>query len=169
MRGRSTDGGELRVHDLGGDGPDLLPAPGPGPHGLIWAPLAGSLTGFHLWSLDVRAHGDSTGPVGRALEWDGFADDVLAVVDAIGADRPFGVGHSMGGAALLRAEQLRPGTFRSLYCYEPVVVPAPPSGRAPAGNPMADAALRRRTTFADHDEARRNYRAKLPFASLHPD
>ncbi len=169
MRVRSTDGVELRVHDLGGDGPDLLLAHGTGLHGLIWAPLAGSLPGFHLWSFDVRAHGDSTAPVGRALEWDGFADDVLAVVDAIGADRPFGVGHSMGAAALLRAEQLRPGTFRSLYCYEPVVVPGPPTRPAPVSNPMADAALRRRATFADHDEARRNYGAKPPLAGLHPE
>ena len=88
MRVSSTDGVELEVHDLGGDGPDLLLVHATGFHGRVWEPLAAHLDGFHRWSVDMRAHGDSTAPDDRPLEWDGFADDVLAVVDALGLDRP---------------------------------------------------------------------------------
>ena len=169
MRVRSTNHVTLQVHDLGGDGPDLLFAHATGFHGRVWEPLARHLTGFRMWSLDMRAHGDSTAPVDRPLEWEGFADDVLAVVDELGLDHPYGVGHSKGGAALLLAEQRRPGTFCSLYLYEPVVMPPQyATGRNP-DNPLSNGARRRRDSFADVEEAVANYAAKLPFSTLHPD
>ena len=113
MRVRSSDGVHLKVHDLGGDGPPLLFAHATGFHGRVWEPLASHLPQFSKWSLDMRAHGDSTVPADRPLEWEGFADDVLAVIDALGLESPYGVGHSKGGAAMLRAEQRRPGTSTS--------------------------------------------------------
>lgn len=166
MRVDSTDGVELEVHDLGGDGPPLLLVHATGFHGLVWEPLASHLIGFRRWSIDMRAHGDSTAPLGRPLEWDGFADDVLAVVDALGLERPFAVGHSKGGAALLLAEQRRPGTFRSLYCWEPVVMPPEIALGHQPDNPLSNGARRRRPTFASHDEAFENYSAKPPFNGL---
>ena len=33
-----------------------------------------------------------------------------------------GIGHSLGAHAMLRAEASRPGTFASLYCFEPIFV-----------------------------------------------
>jgi len=169
MRVRSSDGVELQVHDLGGDGPPLVLVHATGFHGRVWEPLASNLTGYHCWSIDMRAHGDSTAPVDRPLEWQGFADDILAVVDALGLDRPFGVGHSKGGASLLLAEQHRPGTFRALYLYEPVVMtPEYATGR-PTENVLSAGALRRRDTFDSHDHAFENYASKPPFSSLDPD
>ena len=168
MRVRSSDGVELQVHDLGGDGPPLVLVHATGFHGRVWEPLASNLTGYHCWSIDMRAHGDSTAPVDRPLEWQGFADDILAVVDALGLDRPFGVGHSKGGASLLLAEQHRPGTFRALYLYEPVVMtPEHATGR-PTENVLSAGALRRRDTFDSHDHAFENYASKPPFSSLDP-
>lgn len=169
MRVRSSDGVELEVHDLGGEGPALVMAHATGFHGRVWEPLSRHLTGFHRWSIDMRAHGDSTAPVDRPLEWEGFADDILAVVDALDLDRPFGLGHSKGGAALLLAEQHRPGTFRALYLYEPVVMtPDHATGRS-AENPLSMGALRRRHTFDSHEHAFENYASKPPFSSLDPD
>jgi pimeloyl-ACP methyl ester carboxylesterase len=166
MRVDSTDGVELEVHDLGGDGPPLLLAHATGFHGLVWEPLASHLTGYRRFSIDMRAHGDSTAPLRRSLEWDGFADDVLAVVDALGLESPFAVGHSKGGAALLLAEQRRPGTFRSLYCWEPVVMPPEIAIGYQPDNPLSNGARRRRPTFASHDEAFENYALKPPFSGL---
>ena len=62
MRVPSTNGVEIKVHDLGGEGPPLVLAHATGFHGRVWEPLAAHLTGFHLWSIDMRAHGDSTAP-----------------------------------------------------------------------------------------------------------
>ena len=168
MRVPSTDGVELEVHDLGGDGPPLLLVHATGFHGRVWEPLAAHLDGFHRWSIDMRAHGDSTAPVGRALEWEGFADDVLAVVDHLGLDHPYAVGHSKGGAALVLAEERRPGTFRALFVYEPVIMtPEWAIGVAP-DNPLSVGARRRRSTFASTEEAIANYAAKPPFDTLDP-
>jgi len=169
MRVRSSNDVHLKIHELGGEGPPLLFAHATGFHGRVWEPLAAYLPQFSKWSLDMRAHGDSTAPIGRPLEWEGFADDVLAVVDALGLEQPYGVGHSKGGAALLLAEQRRPGTFRALYLYEPVVMPPEYTLGHNPDNPLSNGARHRRDTFASVEAAVENYASKLPFSTLHPD
>jgi len=169
MRVPSTDGVEITVHDLGGEGPPLVLAHATGFHGRVWEPLAAHLTGFHLWSIDMRAHGDSDAPRDRPLEWYGFADDVLSVIDGIGLERPYGVGHSKGAASLLLAEQARPGTFTALYLYEPVVVPTDNVTGHNPDNPLSNGARRRRDTFESFTAAYENYASKPPFNTLHPE
>lgn len=169
----STDGVELAVHDLGGGGRPLLLAHATGLHGRVWEPLARHLTSLHAWAPDLRGHGDSARPVDGDFRWDGFADDVLAVIDALGLVQPFAAGHSKGGAALLLAEQRRPGTFRGLHCYEPVVFPpdlVPRVDPAAHGetNPLAAGAARRRAVFASYEAAYENFSSKPPFDQLDP-
>jgi pimeloyl-ACP methyl ester carboxylesterase len=160
----SSDGVTVAVHDLGGTGPPLLLCHATGFHGRVWAPVAARLADrFHCLAPDLRGHGDTTAPARGDLAWSGFADDVLAVVDALGLAGCVAAGHSKGGAALLLAEQRRPGTFAALYCYEPVAFPADAREGMPDGdNPLSAAALRRRTTFASSDAAVANYAAKPP-------
>lgn len=169
MRVPSSDGVELTVHDLGGDGPPLLLAHATGFHGRVWEPIANRISGFRTWSIDLRAHGDSAAPEERPLEWYGFADDILSVVDALSLDRPFGVGHSKGAASLLLAEQARPGTFSSLYLFEPVVVPDDFVTDRNPDNPLSNGARKRRATFESFDAAYENYASKPPFDALHPE
>lgn len=122
----------------------------------------------------MRGHGDSTSPENQDFVWSGFADDVLAVVDYLGLSEIPAIGHSKGGAALLLAEQRRPGTFRALYLYEPVVFP--PSVAALISttgngndNPMAKAALRRREVFESRQAAFDNFSGKPPLNTLSAD
>jgi pimeloyl-ACP methyl ester carboxylesterase len=160
----STDGVQVAVHDLGGDGPPLLLAHGTGLHGRCWGPVASHLEGYRCWALDFRGHGESSKPEDLDYRWDGFAEDVLAVVDALGLESPVGAGHSKGAASLLLAEEARPGTFSRLWGYDPVVFPPLTPGEGPTPeNPMAVAAERRKASFASRDEARQNYRTKPPF------
>jgi pimeloyl-ACP methyl ester carboxylesterase len=166
----SSDGVDLAVHDLGGDGPPLLIAHATGFLAAVYRPLAERLAQhFHAWALDFRAHGDSTRPASGRLDWEGMADDVLATVDALGAERPVAVGHSMGGAALVLAELRRPGTFGALYLYEPVLVPAGTFPCSGDDNPMSAAARRRRPVFGSRDAAYDNYAAKPPLDVLTPE
>ncbi|HEX6423034.1 MAG TPA: alpha/beta hydrolase [Acidimicrobiales bacterium] len=165
----STDGVTLALHDLGGEGPPVLLCHPTGFLAMTWAPLAAELAGAaHCWALDFRGHGDSDAPASGDYDWARMAEDVLAVADELGLRGARGAGHSMGGAALVMAEQRRPGTFSRLWLYEPIIVPAGAGGgRRP--NPMADAARRRRPWFPDRASAFDNFSAKPPLDTLAPE
>ena len=165
----SSDGVTLALHDLGGDGPPVLFSHPTGFLGMTWAAMATELAGdAHGWALDFRGHGASTSPASLDFAWRGMCDDVLAVVDDLGAAGLWGVGHSMGGTALLMAEISRPGTFAALWVYEPIVSPAR-RGEGPRVNFMAEAARRRRPWFADREAAYANFSAKPPLSALAPE
>jgi len=163
----STDGVQLNVVDLGGDGPGLLMAHATGFCGGVFAPLAALLSDrFHCWTYDARGHGDTQSPAGLDWSWASFADDVLAVVDGLGLEAPFGFGHSGGGAALLDAEARRPGTFRGLWCYEPIVWPAVTDELIASRRPLVSGALKRRDQFPSRQDAYDNFASKPPLESL---
>jgi pimeloyl-ACP methyl ester carboxylesterase len=174
---RGADQVELATWDLGGDGPGLLLSHATGFHGRIWAPLAAVLTPrYHLFAIDHRGHGSSGhAPNGRYDDWEVFTDDLLAVVDALAAaslierSNLFGAGHSLGGAILMLAAQRRPGLFRALYCYEPIMVPPQPPGEPARPNELTGLTRRRRETFPTLEAARANYASKPPFASFVPE
>ncbi len=164
---RSTDGVTLAVHDLGGEGPPQLMAHATGFCGPVLAPLASFLTSrFHCWAYDARGHGDTEAPAGLDWNWSAFADDGLAVVDGLGLERPYGFGHSSGGAALLEAEARRPGTFAGLWCFEPIVWPEITEELRESRKPLISGALKRRDQFASREEAYENFSSKPPLESL---
>jgi pimeloyl-ACP methyl ester carboxylesterase len=170
VRIESTDGVAIALHDLGGSGPPLLVAHATGFLAAPYRMLAEGLTGeFHVFGVDFRAHGDSTSTTTGELTWKGMGDDVLAVVDHIGAPIT-GFGHSMGGAALLVAERARPGTVRSAFLYEPIIPPSPlPAAFGAQENPMAASARKRRATFPSRAEALARYAGRPPLGMLRAD
>jgi pimeloyl-ACP methyl ester carboxylesterase len=173
MRSLPTpDGLSLALHEHGGSGRPTLLCHATGFHGAVWEPLSAALgDGFERWALDFRAHGASTAPPGQDLSWTHMASDVLTALDALDCEpgRLLGVGHSMGGACLLLAEQARPGTFAGLWLFEPIA--PPPGALAPVqgGSTLADGALRRRPSFPSFAEALANFAAKPPFNTLRAD
>lgn len=124
---------------------------------------AGAVTAF-----DHRGHGSSERPP-PPVDWWALGRDTLAVLGQI-SDLPpgavVGVGHSAGGAALVMAELLSPGTFSSLVLIEPIVFPPP--HRRMEDHAMVDAALRRKRLFASPAAAAENFATKPAFASWHP-
>jgi pimeloyl-ACP methyl ester carboxylesterase len=84
----------LAVRDHGGDGPDVLLLHGAGRTALDWELLAAALPGFRVVAMDLRCHGLSgDGP----WTWRALLEDVEAVIDRVGLERPAVVGHSLGG------------------------------------------------------------------------
>lgn len=156
----STDGVQVAAYELGGSGPPLLLSHATGFHGHIWLPIVERLRdSFTCYSFDTRGHGDSTPPASGVFDWRAFADDCRAAVDGFGLVQPYAVGHSAGGALLVLAEESQPGTFRSLYLYEPIIYPA--EGLPPdTENPLAAGARRRREVFASRQAAFDNYAGK---------
>lgn len=169
----STDEVTLAVHDFGGNGRTVFLSHATGFHGRVWTTIAKRLHDrYHCVAVDYRGHGDSNGPADGNYVWTGFADDTCAVIDdlaeqtAIGG-RPFGLGHSKGGASLLMAELRRPGTFAALVLFEPVVLP--PEIRSDDPIPIAAAARRRRAEFDSYDAALANFAGKPPLNSFDPE
>ncbi len=152
-----------RVHD--GRGAAILCVHATGFCKETWDPvveeLRGAGVGNPVVAVDQRGHGDTTRPA-VPFDWWDLGRDAGEVAAALGAPLALGIGHSSGGAALIMAELLAPGTFAALLLVEPIVFPGPYVVHDP--HPLSEGALRRRASFASPAEALANFRGKGPFA-----
>jgi pimeloyl-ACP methyl ester carboxylesterase len=162
---------EIATYRLGGEGPPVMLLHATGFCGALWSPVAPALAErFSVWAIDHRGHGASgKAPDGSYDDWSLFVDDLFDVLEALDLRGWHGLGHSLGGAVLLLAEQRRPGTFESLCLYEPVVIP-PRIMSDGFGAPisMTDLARKRRPTFGSRREARDNFGSKPPMNRFDP-
>lgn len=129
------------------------------------------LDGYRRISVDFRGHGDTTAPDGLDYRWEGCADDLLAVVDALelSARGPLvGFGHSMGAAALLMAEPRRPGLFAGLVCYEPVIYPPGTTDDDARLGVWVERTRNRRSRFDSLEAAVANFASKQPYSRFAP-
>jgi pimeloyl-ACP methyl ester carboxylesterase len=168
----APDGLALAVHEHGGDGRPTLLCHATGLHGAVWEPLSAALgDGFERWAVDFRGHGASVVPAGSPLPWKAKRDDLLAVIDDLDvpAGEVLGIGHSMGGAVLLLAEQLRPGTFAGLWLFEPILPVRNPEEIGDSTESMSSAARRRRPSFASAEAALANFASKPPLNVVRAD
>lgn len=168
-RALTSDGIPVAYTASGDTGPEILFSHATGLHAHVWRPVVAHLDdGFRSYVLDHRGHGDTPAP-STGQSWFGFAQDALAVIDEAGLERPFGVGHSSGGAALLLAELARPRTFSALWLYEPILPRPGATAPGTGAQSLAAGARRRREVFPDREFALVNYAAKPPFSSLAPE
>jgi pimeloyl-ACP methyl ester carboxylesterase len=166
----SADGEPVALHDFGGRGPNLVFGHGNGLNAGMWAAIVPLLADrFHCHGIDLRGHGRCR-PVDAAysVERDRFGQDVIACIEALGAEPTHYVGHSLGGAAALFGALQRPELFRSMWLFEPVVVPD--TFDLPAGGPahLITGSRKRRMDFPSIDDAAERFLSKPPFSGCDP-
>ena len=106
-----------------GSGPVLLLLHGWPEFWLTWEPVMERLAGrFTLVAPDLRGFGSSDKPAGppNAEQWgaDAHADDMLALLDALGVGQVGMVGHDVGAAAMLPMARRAPERFRGLFFFD---------------------------------------------------
>jgi pimeloyl-ACP methyl ester carboxylesterase len=104
-----------------------------------------------------------------------LADDLIAGLEALEADRVVGVGHSLGGVTTLLAVVRRPDLFRGVVFLDPVLLP--PRWMVllrwmhrlwlPWHPSLVKSALRRRRVWSDRRAIYQYFKVKPPFASWH--
>ena len=160
--------GKIAVHDLGGSGAaTLLVAHATGFLGRVYRAMARELADVcRVVALDFRGHGDSDVPkTDEDFSWVHMIDDLLRVVDHLNAEELHAFGHSMGGAAVLGAERARPGTFASIFVFEPIV----PPGKFAGESAIAAAARGRLRTFPSRALALERYASRPPLGLFRAD
>jgi pimeloyl-ACP methyl ester carboxylesterase len=170
---------ETALLDWGGDGPLALLHHANGFCKGLWAEVAEALRDrFRVVAMDARGHGDSSHPdAPGAYDWAHFAEDLVAVAEALAGERgggaiALGIGHSFGGTAMIGAAARRPELFSRLVLVDPVVPPPPSSGITPENTPsmrrLVERAQRRRAHWPSRAAARAYCRERHFFTSWRP-
>ncbi len=143
----------------------------------VWRPLVAELreqgVGTTALAWDARGHG-SAPPFESDVTWRTFANDLVDLIDELSPKAPIvGVGHSMGGAAMVMVDMMRPGLLSGMVLIEPVII-APHlrgTGDEPLvdDHPLAVMAALRRPTFPSRQAAADSYRSKPLFTRWHED
>ena len=170
--------GEMAALDFGDPGRpiDIVFAHANGFNALTYRSILGPLSlSLRVLAVDQRGHGASrlpAEPQGRR-SWLDLRDDLAALLDAIGGDRPVVLaGHSMGATASLLAGTVRPGRVKGLVLFDPVILPRAATWAAKApwlfarraqSSPMVQGALRRRPVFDSTRAAFDAYRGRGAF------
>jgi pimeloyl-ACP methyl ester carboxylesterase len=127
----------MEVFDVGGirlaadvsgcvEGTVLVLLHGAGSDRSTWAAVAPAFAPTHrVYAVDLRGFGDSDRP--GAYSFEAMRDDVLGLLDVIGADRADLVGHSVGGSVAWLVAQEQPERVAHLVMEDS---PIPKPGRA---------------------------------------
>jgi len=119
----------IRIHywrtGEGSGKPVVVAAHGITDNGLCWSSLATKLENdYDLVLYDARGHGLSDKP-DEGYEIEDHVADLVGLIEALGIERPFLMGHSMGGAIVAVAAAEHPGLARAVVLIDPAWLRAP--------------------------------------------
>jgi len=170
-----VNGVELTYFEWAGepnDGePTILLAHATGFHARCWDQVISRLAAIegnapHVIALDQRGHGRSSRV--KIANWQVMGEDLAAFADALDLRDAIGVGHSMGGHALVDAAAACPSRFARLVLIDPIInSPAYFSSIDSQPDEMHPAAKRKR--YFDSPEAMfERFKDRPPFSSFDP-
>ena len=127
---RDRRAGPLRLREWGGEGPGILLLHGMAGHAHWWDRVGPLLTrNFRPVALDFRGHGDSEWLAEGDYRPRAWLDDIEAARRALGWDRFFLCGHSMGARAALSWAEENPSRLRGVIAVDFLAEPPPLPGR----------------------------------------
>ena len=154
------------------DAPLVVLAHATGFHARCWDATIQALgDGHRVVAMDQRGHGRSgkQGP----FEWTQFGADLAELLNLLDARGAIGVGHSMGGHALVQAAALDGERFTRLVLVDPVIMePAVYVGWSedrPFNSAEEHPVARRRADFASWQAMHERFRDRLPFSRWRPE
>lgn len=113
---------------------------------------------YHVLAIDLAGHGASQASLEYA-DWNFFRDQVLALCEHADVVNAIGIGHSLGGACLMRAAAVTPAPLSKIIALDPVVLNIPMVAYMKVfGNPMQKQALARRNEFRSSELVERAFR-----------
>jgi pimeloyl-ACP methyl ester carboxylesterase len=152
---------------LRGAHPSLLLVHATGFHARVWDRMLAHLPERHAWAIDQRGHGRSdAAPI---THWSVFGHDLAAIAAELDLHGAIGIGHSMGGHALVQAAALAPGRFARLILIDPVIAAPQAYHQTPPSFPGGmHPAARRQARFASAAAMLERFASRMPYRVFDP-
>jgi pimeloyl-ACP methyl ester carboxylesterase len=167
----TATGQRLMVGEWPGDEPGFIFAPGlTSTHRNIAGVAAAANGRMRIVALDLRGRGCSTKPPAGQYGMERHADDVIAVMDALGIERAIVGGHSMGAYVATAVATRVPGRVKGLALIDGGVrleVPAGTDADALLGLLLGPLMERLRTTYKSVTEYREEWYSQ-PYVEPNP-
>jgi len=152
-----------------GQKPTLLFFHATGFHARIWDKIINALGDYHSISVDQRGHGRSEKK--KIHHWDEAVADAAQFIEQLGLTNIIGIGHSMGGHALVGAAGRVQHRFLKLIAIDPVILAE--QAYDDKGDPLVDASdyptAKRRNEFDSPEDMAERLRGKGSFGIFDPD
>ncbi|MDE0192391.1 MAG: alpha/beta hydrolase [Gammaproteobacteria bacterium] len=145
-------------------GPTVLMLHATGFHARCWDGVIRAMAeSMHIIAVDQRGHGRSTKT--PPYNWAEFGADAAAAVEALDLGDIIGVGHSMGGHAIVQAAGTHPDRFRALLLIDPVILdPVSYTRPAPFRSALEHPVSRRRNRWTSPGEMFERFKDRHPFS-----
>ena len=164
-----VDGRTISGLDWGGGGPALVLLHANGFCAGVYDPIARRLAGaFRPIGVDLAGHGRSDPPADATrYSHAALAGDVAAFLEAVGVERAYVVGASLGGGVAIWLNALRPGLVVSALLAEAVAF----EDRHPNSGVVsyAEQARRRRAEWPSRQAIIDSYGPRPPFDTFDPE
>ena len=128
-----------------------------------WKPLARNLAQcYRVLAFDQRGHGD-TDKSEKGYRFEYAGEDLAAVVEGMGLERPRVIGHSSGGLATIIAANLLPRRFGPVVLVETRVSNDAPKAPTQDLNRRAERTRMKRSVWESRDVMFEAYRTRAAF------
>lgn len=156
---------ELQYLFYDGVGPTIILVHATGFNSLQWHPIARELAGQYKIVVPSFCDPRDTKPEKGGVRWQVLANDMVSLCRHLEIEKPFMVGHSMGGSICILAHGIAPDMAEKMLLIEPVVLPDYLyKGKITIDrHPLAGKVMRRRNKWKDYHEVESYLRSKQLF------